>query len=194
MSVCPKGRGCLAQIAATGFQVHDVETAIVEAYVGKTVAPKPLRPTRPEMNMIRAGLIALTAFLFSLAAGAAECTPTLHRTIGTHYKPVTEQQGDVGSGLVVRGRILAAPDCKPVANAKVAHWQAGEQGEYLDRLRAYLFADENGRYEFETEWPNLDVPHIHFIITAPGYDTLETQWVGSRRTDLIEFDMVLRER
>lgn len=137
---------------------------------------------------------ALMAISLPAASFAAECTPTPHRTTGTHYKPVTEQRGDVGIGLQVRGRILAVPDCKPVANAKVAHWQAGEQGEYVDPLRAYLFADENGRYAFRTEWPNLDVPHIHFIVTAPGYGTLETQWVGSKRTDLIEFDVVLRKR
>jgi protocatechuate 3,4-dioxygenase beta subunit len=144
------------------------------------------------MNLRR--LATLMALSLPVSAFAAECTPTPHRTTGTHYKPVSEQRGDVGSGLVVRGRILAAPDCKPVSIAKVALWQAGEQGEYLDRLRAYLFADQYGRYEFKTEWPNLDVPHIHFIVTAPGHDTLETQWVGSRRTDAIEFDMVLRKR
>lgn len=120
--------------------------------------------------------------------------PTPHRTTGTHYKPVTEQKGDIGEGVQVRGRILAAPDCSPVAKAKVAHWQAGEQGEYVDRLRAYLFADHNGRYAFKTEWPNLEVPHIHFIVTAPGYEVLETQWVGFKRSDRIEFDMVLRKQ
>ena len=129
-----------------------------------------------------------------LAALPADCTPTPHRTTGTHYKPVTEQRVNVSTGVVVRGRILAAPDCAPVANAKIAHWQADETGRYVDRLRAYLFSDANGRYEFETEWPDLFVPHIHFIVTAEGYDILETQWVGRKRTDLIEFDMVVRKR
>ncbi len=114
------------------------------------------------------------------------------RTTGTHYKPVTEQRVDVSSGVTVHGRILAAPDCKPVANAKVAHWQAGEDGRYSDRLRAYMFSDAEGRYRFETEWPALRTPHIHFIINAEGYQVLETQWVGDNRAQDIEFDMVLR--
>ncbi len=124
----------------------------------------------------------------------AECSPTPHRTTGTHYKPVTEQRINVSTGVTVRGQVLAGPDCTVVANARVAHWQAGEDGEYVDRLRAYLFTDANGRYEFETEWPNLPTPHIHFIVTADRYQVLETQWIGFQRTNLIEFDMVLRKK
>lgn len=122
----------------------------------------------------------------------AECIPTPHRTTGTHYEPVTEQRIDIGKGVIVQGRVLAWPDCTPVDNAKIAHWQAGEDGHYADRLRAYQFTDENGRYRFETEWPDMPSPHIHFIVTGSGYQILETQWVGSDRTDQIEFDMVLK--
>jgi protocatechuate 3,4-dioxygenase beta subunit len=39
--------------------------------------------------------------------------------------------------------------------------------------------------------PNLFSPHIHFIVTADGHRTLETQWVGDESQDTIEFDMVL---
>ena len=116
---------------------------------------------------------------------------TPHRTTGTHYEPVTIQKKNISRGLTVRGRILAAPECKPVSNAKVAHWQAGEDGRYSDRLRAYLYTDKQGRYQFETEWPNLDPPHIHFIVTASGYRKLETQWRGSQRQSDIGFTMVL---
>ena len=123
---------------------------------------------------------------------AADCVPTPHRTTGNHYKPVTEYKIDVSQGLVVRGQVLAEPDCAPVSNARVAHWQADETGEYVDRLRAYLYTDDKGRYEFRTEWPNLSVPHIHFIVKADGYQTLETQWIGEERVDSVNFNMVLR--
>lgn len=142
--------------------------------------------------MTRLWLTVVCLFALPLAAAAGECTPTPQRTTGTHYAPVTEQKINVGTGVVVRGRILAAPECTPVANARIAHWQADADGHYVDRLRAWLFADADGRYYFETEWPNLPVPHIHFIVTAAGYEVLETQWRGSERRDLIEFDMVLR--
>ena len=122
---------------------------------------------------------------------AENCKPTPHRSTGTHYKPVTEEKVNISKGVIVRGQILAAPDCTPVPNAKIAHWQGGEEGRYRDYLRAYMFADENGKYKFETEWPNMPTPHIHFIITADGYKQLETQWIGSERQKEINFDMVL---
>ncbi len=135
------------------------------------------------------------AILFALSArvAATECMPTPHRSTGTHYKPVTEERVDISQGVIVKGRVLAAPVCAPVANARVAHWQAGEQGRYIDRLRAYLYTDSEGRYLFETEWPNLMSPHIHFIVTAEGYETLETQWIGDQRRNQIVFDMVLQK-
>jgi len=125
---------------------------------------------------------------------AGQCISTPHRTTGTHYEPVTRQQGNISKGLVVRGQVLAAPDCLPVKNAKVAHWQAGEDGYYQDRLRAYLFTDEQGQFEFETEWPNLNPPHIHFIVTARDYKKLETQWIGQSRKKTIDFNMVLNSK
>jgi len=124
---------------------------------------------------------------------ASDCTPTPHRTTGTHYAPVTIQKINVSQGVTVRGRILAAPGCTPVANAKIAHWQADENGQYVDRLRAYLFSNSDGGYEFETEWPNLSPPHIHFIVTAEGYEVLETQWRGWQKTNLIEFILILKK-
>lgn len=140
----------------------------------------------------------VSALLLSFSANAADCIPTPHRTTGTHYKPVTEQKGDVSKGVMVQGRVLASPDCTPVANARVAHWQAGENGRYTDDLRAYLFTDAQGRFQFETEWPNLMPPHIHFIVTKEGYDILETQWraleMGGARQKEINFDMVIEEK
>lgn len=138
---------------------------------------------------------ATTITLLVLAAiSYADCIPTPHRTTGTHYEPVTQQRGDMGKGLRFSGRVLATPDCTPVANARVAHWQAGEDGRYQDRFRGYLFTDEQGRFGFETEWPNLVPPHIHFIVTKDGYDVLETQWIGSHRQSTVDFDMVIEKK
>ena len=138
-------------------------------------------------------VITLVLCFFPITVMAENCIPTPHRTTGTHYEPVTEHKINISKGVTVRGRILAAPDCTPVANAKIAHWQADMNGEYVDRLRAYLFSDANGYYEFETEWPNLFPPHIHFIVSAEGYEVLETQWRGDAPIQLIEFDMILQQ-
>lgn len=135
----------------------------------------------------------MLVMLTANTAFASECVPTMHRTTGTHYEPVTEQKKDIGKGLRVMGQVLVTPDCKPLSNAKVAHWQAGEEGRYINRLRAYLYTDDQGRFEFNTEWPNLTPPHIHFIVTANGHQRLETQWIGGQRKPGIEFTMVLRK-
>lgn len=136
----------------------------------------------------------ILSFLLPVAIHAAECTPTPHRTTGTHYKPVTVEKTDIGQGVLVKGRVLSESDCKPLSGVKVAHWQAGEEGQYIDRLRAYLFTDESGYFEFNTEWPNMRSPHIHFIVEADGYQLLETQWIGDKRSNKIEFDMVLKDK
>lgn len=136
----------------------------------------------------------LCAILFSLlstAVQAFDCIPTPHRTTGTHYEPVTEEKTDISEGVIFRGQVLAAPACEPVAGARVAHWQAGEDGRYQDRLRAFLYTDGEGRFRFETEWPNLRPPHIHFIVTAEGHEILETQWIGDERQSEIDFTLVL---
>lgn len=144
--------------------------------------------------MIRRIFNGILLLMVSLTAHADDCIPTSHRTTGTHYEPVTVEKGDISRGVFFQGRIVAAPDCMPVAGAKVAHWQAGEDGRYQDRLRAYLYTDSEGRFRFETEWPNLRPPHIHFIVTAAGYETLETQWIGDERQSAIDFTMVLEKR
>ena len=131
--------------------------------------------------------------LFPTMLFAKDCLPTPHRTTGTHYKPVTQQKINISKGVTVSGVILNSA-CQPIANAKVVHWQAGEDGRYADHLRAYLFTDKNGRYQFETEWPALIPPHIHFIIDASGFERLETQWIGKQRIKEINFDLVLEEK
>ena len=140
-----------------------------------------------------AGLFSLFLVL-TTPVYASDCTPTPHRTTGTHYEPVTVNKIDISTGVLVRGRVLESFDCTPIASARVAHWQAGEDGRYSDDLRAYLFTDEEGNFRFKSEWPNLIPPHIHFIVTADGYDSLETQWIGDDEQKEINFTMVLERK
>ena len=138
-------------------------------------------------------LICITMSLFTFGgAPAADCTPTRSMSSGTHFKPITQQKIDIGQGFKVQGRVLSATDCTPIAGARVAHWQAGENGHYQDRLRAYLLSDDTGRYAFETEWPATMVPHLHFRVSAAGYKEISTQWIGDDRVANITFDIVLQ--
>ena len=36
--------------------------------------------------------------------------------------------------------------------------------------------------------------HIHFIVSAEGYETIETQWRGDEQVNVIEFDIILRNK
>ena len=127
---------------------------------------------------------------FSPVAGE-ECEPTRSMPQGTHFTPITTEKIDVGSGLLVQGKVLSAADCSPIAGAKIAHWQANSNGKYVDELRAYLFSANDGSYRFNTEWPAAFVPHIHFKVEAKGFVPLTTQWVGSDVVEQISFDIVL---
>lgn len=130
----------------------------------------------------------------SCGAGANDCIPTPGRTLGTHYDvdKATHQPGDLGQGLHIQGRVLAAPDCRPLPAVRLVHWQAGVQGRYLDRLYAWRLTDRGGGYAFETEWPALRPPHIHFLAEVPGFRPLATQWVGDAPVTEVQFALVLQ--
>ncbi|MGH8657916.1 MAG: hypothetical protein ACREV4_05405 [Gammaproteobacteria bacterium] len=73
--------------------------------------------------------------------------------LGTHYKEGAEYKIDIGTDLIIKGRVLAMPNCTPIAHARIEHWQADVQGHYVDKLRAYLLSDKDGGFSFKTEWP-----------------------------------------
>jgi hydroxyquinol 1,2-dioxygenase len=111
--------------------------------------------------------------------------------------------GDIGpsEAVIVSGRVLNVAG-EPIEKAVLDVWHSSPQGFYdvqvhdaaLDR-RGKLRTDENGRFEFRTTMPAAypvptDGPvgemlramgrhamrpaHIHYIVTAPGYEPLTT--------------------
>lgn len=125
------------------------------------------------------------------------CKPTVGVPFGNEYKRVVRNDARLGSDLVVRGQVLSESDCQPVRGARVEYWQAGRDGRYHDRLRAYQTTDAGGRFEFRTEWPGLPPPHIHFRIDAPGHATLVSIWqqtAQDRRPDALTLRFVLERR
>lgn len=108
-----------------------------------------------------------------------------------------------GEPLLVRGRVLDT-EGRPVAGATLDVWQTNEDGFYDVQqkgiqpdwnLRGVFTAEADGAYAFVTAKPRFypipaDGPagqllgalgrhpnrsaHIHFIITAPGFDTVVT--------------------
>lgn len=108
-----------------------------------------------------------------------------------------------GEPCLVRGRVLDTAG-NPVAGVKIDVWQTNEDGFYDVQqkgiqpdfnLRGVFHSDAEGRYRFRSSKPRFypipdDGPvgkmlaalgrhpnrsaHIHFILSAPGYDTVIT--------------------
>jgi hydroxyquinol 1,2-dioxygenase len=109
----------------------------------------------------------------------------------------------IGDPLLVEGRITDL-DGKPVAGAEIITWQANAQGFYENQqpdlqpefnLRGLLRADSAGRFAYRSVRPaGYRVPHdgpvgrlladagyplhrpahLHFLIRAPGFETITT--------------------
>jgi protocatechuate 3,4-dioxygenase beta subunit len=132
----------------------------------------------------------------------AACVATQSDGLGPFYVKDAPTQNDlcasVGNNerLNVSGRILGAPDCRPLAGAVIEIWQADAKGEYSQvarerkddprcLLRATLNSGADGRYAFRSvlagEYPGRP-SHIHYRVSMKGYRTLVTQlYFGSER-------------
>src|SRR3989337_968133 len=53
------------------------------------------------------------------AAASSPCRPTPADIEGPFYKPGAPARTSTGSGLVVRGRLLGIPHCRPLAGGRV---------------------------------------------------------------------------
>jgi len=138
-------------------------------------------------------LVIIILFLPSVQAEKLKCSPTPEMVLGKHYSPISREKVNVSSGITIYGKVLSAVDCKPIKKVKVSHWQANKVGEYEDYLRAFMYSDNEGKFSFSTEWPQIKTPHIHFIFEAPGYQKLSTQWVGEEKMETILLIIVLKE-
>lgn len=127
------------------------------------------------------------------------CAPTARDYLGPFYvagTPVLEDLnrfGKPGEALIVSGMVLSAAEGHPaVAGARIEVWQTdsdgryhpegkGKAGDYADAdidLRGTVLADVNGSYRFRTVVPGRYAPrarHIHYRLTAAGFETLITQ-------------------
>lgn len=148
----------------------------------------------------------------------AQLVPTEKNALGPFYMEGAPYRAKLtpplepGVPVLIRGRIwsLGSGAALPLATLDV--WQANASGEYDNRkttgvttpedfhYRARLLSDEKGYYEFETIHPggyrmggsNWRPSHIHYLVQAPGHETLVTQlyFKGDPRN---ETDSLFRE-
>ncbi|GAA3954214.1 catechol 1,2-dioxygenase [Gordonia caeni] len=113
------------------------------------------------------------------------------------------RDGEPGTPLVFKGQVRAV-DGRPLSGAKVELWHADNLGFYSQfapglpewNLRGTFIANEDGEYEFTTirpapymiptdgacgqlievaGWHAWRPAHLHFKISAPGYDLITSQ-------------------
>ena len=127
------------------------------------------------------------------------------------------KQGQGGEVALVQGKVTD-PDGDPIAGAKLDVWQTASNGVYDIQdptmpeydMRGIFTTDTEGNYAFVTEKPHsYSVPtdgavgvllnasgrhamrpaHIHFIVSADGYESLTTQ-VYSAGDEYLDSDAV----
>jgi len=113
--------------------------------------------------------------------------PTAHCEMGPFYKTHAPAQsmlrtpGDRGLHLTVAGRVISVHG-DVIDGARVEVWQADDGGLYdLEgfKYRATLKPGTSGDYKFESvmpgHYPARVARHVHYFVTAPGYQPLTTQ-------------------
>jgi protocatechuate 3,4-dioxygenase beta subunit len=124
-------------------------------------------------------------------AGDQTCPATPPNSAGPFYLPNAPERGDLvaagaeGEPIQLRGQVLSAGACAPIAAACVELWQANAAGIYDEdgfELRATLQSASDGSYQLRTVMPGhymdagqMRPAHIHARVTAPGRAPLITQ-------------------
>lgn len=151
---------------------------------------------------MKAALTAVTAAAALLALGgptastAPACPPTRPDALGPFYEPGAPVRSRVGTGYVLRGRVLTTR-CRAISRARIEFWLVNPRGQYDDAHRATVVARRDGRYRFESNRPvayESRPPHIHVRVTARGFRTLVTQHYPRSGRAAAVFNLVLVRR
>ncbi|MDW7711109.1 MAG: hypothetical protein SCH98_11600 [Deferrisomatales bacterium] len=147
----------------------------------------------------RAFLAAGVTALAGAGPAWASCAPTPPNAEGPFYLPgapfrdVLAPDDEPGERLEIRGRVLGAPDCRPLVGAVLDVWHASAEGFYYNLegpadpqsygLRGRVAADGESAYSLRTVLPGhyrltrtrWRPRHLHFRVSHAGYSTLVTQ-------------------
>lgn len=137
--------------------------------------------------------------LVGTGGAASVCTPTPVNALGPFYLPDApfverlDRPDEQGERIEFAGRVLALPDCRPVAGAVLDIWHANAGGVYYNlernsrpadyRLRGRIRTGPDGSFRCPTVRPGRygagpggsRPSHIHVTISAPALAPLTTQ-------------------
>lgn len=138
---------------------------------------------RPGLVLLVVSAVAAIAAAVGVAEAkpaATACRPTLSQGGGPFDARAAPppRRSRIGRGHVLTGRILRAPDCRPVRGAVVELWQESPSGVYDRRGHAAVITGSLGTFRFEGPVPpgGSFGPHIHIHVSAAGYDDFVTTY------------------
>ena len=144
--------------------------------------------------VVIAGAVAVVFALTASGTPAAQCQPTLSDAAGPFQQSGVNapRRAKIGTGHVLQGRVVRAPDCAPIARALVVLWQAGPNG-YGPKGRGSVLTDRAGRFRFEGPVPASygREPHIHIAVFHPVYEELLSRYVVRRSAKTGRIRLVL---
>jgi protocatechuate 3,4-dioxygenase beta subunit len=140
------------------------------------------------LGAIAAVTAATIAAADASASARATCKPTESDTAGPFQRSgaAPPRRSRIGTGHVLVGRVLRAPDCKPVSGALVDLWQESPNGVYDRRGHGSAVTGRSGVFRFQGPVPPSEFgypAHIHIRVAVGGYAELITRYViprGSR--------------
>lgn len=151
--------------------------------------------TRVLACLVMAAAVASGLAVAASGGSAAACESTRGDTPGPFGRIDAPRRAKIGKGYVLRGRVLGAGDCAPVAGALVVLWQAGPNGYvYRPRGRGSVVTDRSGRFRFEGPVPaslGSRPPHIHIAVVDSEHEELLTRHVVRRGTKSGQIRLVL---
>jgi catechol 1,2-dioxygenase len=127
------------------------------------------------------------------SASPDACEPTMEQIEGPFYRAGAPERSDLnasgqaGTRLTIVGTVFGAGCAAGLTGATVEVWQADDKGSYDNEsddfdFRATVPVADDGSYAFETLLPGTYLNgsqyrprHIHFLVTAPGHQSLITQ-------------------
>lgn len=125
------------------------------------------------------------------------CEPTPHDEIGPFYRTGAPVRSRVGTGYLLKGRVLSVKGCEPLGGSRLEFWLVNPRGQYDDDHRATVYADRQGFYRFESHRPPGYLgrpPHIHIMVTTAGHEPLITQHYPHPDQGKAELNLVLEPR
>ncbi len=134
----------------------------------------------------RWGAVALSAVLLAAPGWGQAREATADVGTGPNYRAGAPFRAKLspplaeGTVLVIKGRVSDAATGEGIAGSVLDAYQADATGHYDTQgyaYRARVLTDEKGGYEFETVVPSNygPPPHIHMIVSAPGYRKTSTE-------------------